>query len=60
MKSKRFIVEHGLEGRAQYAVNGCNTVEDLQRYLYGNPHREYRLVSVQWNNGNYTLVWERK
>jgi len=52
-KLKRYIVEHH-----QFGVSGCETVEDLTRYLEKNPHPEYRLVNCQWISGTYQLVWE--
>ena len=57
----RFIVECGLENRLEFAVNGANTTNDLSRYLsHPEPHPEYRLVSCQFLNGNWILVWEHK
>ena len=58
-KSKRYIVEHSLEGRVKYAQRGCESVENLQEYLETDPHKDYRLVSCQWSSGSYTLVWEK-
>ena len=58
---KNYIVEHDL---SHYGINYsisvryCNTVEDLARYLDSNPHPKYHLVSVNMNNGSYTLIWE--
>jgi hypothetical protein len=54
----KYIIEHGLVGRSEYAVSGCETIEDLREYLSTNPHPQYRLVSCQWLSGNYLLVWE--
>lgn len=50
----KYIVENGVPG----AVPGCNTVEDLQRYLGTDPHPGYRLVTCQ-ASGNVLLVWEK-
>jgi hypothetical protein len=52
-KLNRYIVEYH-----QFGVRGCETVEDLTRYLEKNPHPEYRLVNCQWISGTYQLVWE--
>ena len=49
----KHIVEHGIPG----GVRGCNTVEDLQRYLDSDPHPGYRLASCQ-GAGSILLVWE--
>ena len=54
-KKKRYIVEYGAGG----GVAGCQTVNDLERYLDKNPHPDYRLVSFQ-HTGNFMLVWELK
>ena len=56
MKSelKRFIVQYDLPK----TISGCETVNDLSRYLETNPYPEYRLVSFQWISGTYQLVWE--
>jgi hypothetical protein len=56
MKNGKFIVEHGVKG----AVNGCNTIEDLQGYLDSNPHQEHRLVSAQYSNGIFIMIWEKR
>ena len=56
---QRYICEYGLEGRVPYAVNGANTIEDLNRYLITDPHPEYRLASCQHMRvGNWHLTWE--
>ena len=59
-KKPRFITEYGLEGKQEHAVNGGNTIEDLNRYLYDDPHPEYRLVSANLIDNNWHLVWELK
>lgn len=57
---RRYICEYGLEGLVEYAVDGANTVEDLNKYLTKDPHPGYRLVSCQhMRMGNWHLVWER-
>ena len=59
--ARRYIVEYGLAGRVKYAVNGCNTIEDLRKYLKTNPHPNHNLVSSQFlRSGNVLLIWERK
>ena len=59
-KQQKYIVETGLGGRVPYAVNGANTTNDLAAYLAKDPHPNHRLVSTQWLNGSYILVWELK
>ena len=54
MPKLKYIVENGVPE----CVPNCNTVEDLQRYLNGVPHFEYRLVGAQSVNGNFVMVWE--
>ena len=53
---ERYICIHSIPG----CVSGCNTKEDLSRYLAKNPYPEYRLVSTNWMNGNWHLVFELK
>ena len=53
---QKYIVEKKIPD----CIPNCNTVEDLQRYLDKVPHFEYRLVSCQFVNGNYIMVWELK
>jgi hypothetical protein len=58
----KYKVIYGLAGQPGCcgAVNGANTVEDLQRYLNEDPEPEYRLVSVQFLPGqNYLVTWEK-
>lgn len=55
----RFKVEYDLSGFG-FGVTRCNTMEDLERYLFTNPNDEYNLVSVQFVDGNFILVWELK
>ena len=55
-EKKRYIVEYGTDIGG---VAGCQTYQDLQRYLDTNPHPDYRLVSFQ-HNGSFMLVWELK
>ena len=40
------------------SVPSCNTIEDLQRYLSTNPHPVSRLISAQFINGTFLLIWE--
>lgn len=55
----KYITEYGISGKVKYAVSGCETVEDLGRYLATDPYPEYRLVSCQhMSSGNWHLVWE--
>jgi hypothetical protein len=56
----KYWVERGLDGLVERAVNGANTIQDISEYLSQDPHPGYRLVSCQWVEGNYTLVWELK
>lgn len=51
-----YIVECGVPD----SVRNCNTVEDLERYLNTDPHTEYRLVSCQFVNGDFIMVWEKR
>lgn len=53
---KKYICVYGLPE----CVRGCNTTEDLARYLNADPHPEYRLVSTNWMNGTWHLVFELK
>ena len=53
---KKYICEYGIPG----GLNGCNTTEDLARYLDSDPHPEYHLVSCNWMNGIWHMVWELK
>ena len=52
----KYIVEHDISGM----VRGCETVEDIQRYLNTDPHPEHRLVSLTFNYGGIILIWELK
>jgi hypothetical protein len=52
--NKRYIVEHGLPK----TVSGCETVQDLTRYLETDPHPKYRLVNCQRISGTYQLVYQ--
>ena len=54
MSLPKYIVERGVPK----SVPNCNTVEELQRYLKKVPHFEYRLVSAQFINGNFVIIWE--
>ena len=55
----RFICEYSMRYRMAHGVLGCETVEDLERYLSTNPHPDYRLASCQhMQTGNWHLVWE--
>ena len=54
MSRPKYIVENGVPK----AVQNCNTIDELRKYLGAVPHFEYRLVSVQFVNGNYLMVWE--
>jgi len=54
MKRPKYIVENGIPE----AVPNCNTVEELHEYLNKVPHSGYRLVSAQFVNGNFVMVWE--
>jgi len=51
-----FIVEKGIPE----SVPNCNTVEELRDYLNKIPYPNHRLAGVQFVNGNFVLVWERK
>lgn len=51
---EKYLVEYGIPG----SVSGCNTIEDLRRYLDSDPHYEYNLVGVEHGSGSYTLIWE--
>ena len=53
MSKQKYIVENGVPE----AVPNCNTVEELSRYLNSMPHFQYRLVSAQFINGNFVMVW---
>jgi len=50
----RYITKNGV-GK----VPGCDTYEDLQRYLGSDPYPEYRLVSAVFAN-NWILIFELK
>ncbi len=39
-------------------VRGCMTTEDLQRHLDSDAHERDKLVSAQFVNGNWVLIWE--
>jgi hypothetical protein len=49
-------------------IQGCQTIEDLQRYFDNleclqryfdqEPHEHCKLISCQWLNGTWVLVWE--
>ena len=51
----KYIVEYGIPG----AVKGCETIEDIQRYLNTDPHPDARLASLLYNGvKSVILVWE--
>lgn len=52
-----------MENAQRYIVESMQfgtTREDLNAYLNTDPHPNYRLVSCQFLNCSYTLVWELK
>ena len=55
----KYLYEYGLEKRVAYAVNGANTIENLQHYLAEDPHPQYHLVScLHMPSSNWLLIWE--
>jgi hypothetical protein len=53
---QRYIIENGVPG----APRGANDSTHLNLYLNSDPHPSYRLVTCDYRNGSYFMVWEKR
>jgi hypothetical protein len=53
-------VKYILENEIPEITRGCETIEDIHRYLNTDPHPEHQLASLIFNYGGIILLWELK
>lgn len=51
-----YIVLSGIPGSS----GGFSTVDDLRHYLNLNPQPKHRLISAQFVDGRFIIIWEKK